>query len=858
MSKSKKILNRYKLYLLSFLLPLLVLTIIYIIRNITPFGNRTITIVDSIHQYVPFFSEYYYKLTHHENLFYTFHSGMGINFFALWAYYLSSPLNLLILLFKQEHINQAVCLIMTLKIALCGPFFVYYLEKKTYKNNPRILIFSTAYALSNYVIGFYWNVMWMDCIILLPIIIVGLEKLVKENNPKLYTITLFLSLFCNFYISFMICLFLVMYYFAMDFKGVKNFIKSGISFAFHSILAAAMAAVVLIPTYQALMKTSSAKMELPKPEWYTSFFDIFMAGAVGHPSIRTDNFDGHINLYCGVLSMLLIMLYIFHPKLSIRKKLVHIGIMMFIAISFNLTTLNYIWHGFHNQYGIPNRFSFLYIFLMLIMSGEVLQDIRKYKPFHIGFSYLATMVFVIASYFLAVDRQKFAIYAVTMFLLCVYAVVLLLYINRTIKTKVVIAILFAIQLLELGGNSIVNFGGLNGGDLGYYYEEAPKVKELVNGLEQEEFYRIEMNKAKVLDESTYHNLNSVGIFGSTARGSVVTTMGNLGFYSAANEYLYRGNAPVTNALLGVKYLIVRKKEANYSEFTHVKNDGDLYLYENENALPLGFMVEDEIVNLEYTGTNPFIIQNNFLSAAIAETQEVYSIFYQDSIEGAGASIEETSNGECIFTRDNTQMNEVTYTYNIEEDMDMYIHYVGSQASSVLIKIDDIIRANERIPNEIIHVGKVGQGQTVTLTFRLKEDKETGVIRVKAAGYKEEMLKSAVAILRKNSLKVKVDNPSKFTGTIDTNKAGYLLTTIPYDEGFTVTVDDQPVKTYKIADAFLAIRLGEGSHTIKFSYVPEGFKEGAIISLCGLLIFIVMCVLEAIGHRKGRDIYDARK
>ena len=121
-----------------------------------------------------------------------------------------------------------------------------------------------------------------------------------------------------------------------------------------------------------------------------------------------------------------------------------------------------------------------------------------------------------------------------------------------------------------------------------------------------------------------------------------------------------------------------------------------------------------------------------------------------------------------------------------------------------------------------------------------------------------MLKSAVAILRKNSLKVKVDNPSKFTGTIDTNKAGYLLTTIPYDEGFTVTVDDQPVKTYKIADAFLAIRLGEGSHTIKFSYVPEGFKEGAIISLCGLLIFIVMCVLEAIGHRKERDIYDARK
>ena len=124
-----------------------------------------------------------------------------------------------------------------------------------------------------------------------------------------------------------------MYYFAMDFKGVKNFIKSGISFAFHSILAAAMAAVVLIPTYQALMKTSSAKMELPKPEWYTSFFDIFMAGAVGHPSIRTDNFDGHINLYCGVLSMLLIMLYIFHPKLSIRKKLVHIGIMMFMLMS---------------------------------------------------------------------------------------------------------------------------------------------------------------------------------------------------------------------------------------------------------------------------------------------------------------------------------------------------------------------------------------------------------------------------------------------------------------------------------------------------------------------------------------------
>ena len=262
--------------LLAGLLPACFLLGVWIAEKIGPFGGNSLTMVDSLHQYLPFFSDYYDKLQNEGSLFYTWDIGLGSNMLSIIAYYIACPINFLVVLFKQEHIYIAMSLFIGIKIILSGMSFAYYMREKCEeqgKYQAMILIFSTAYALSNYIIGYSWNLMWMDCILILPLIMAGFERMTETGNYKLYVLSLFYGLMCNYYICFMICIFLVMEFLLTNHKSIKKFFTDGFRLAGCSLLAAGMAAFLLIPAYLGLNTTASANRVFPKAEWYGSIWD---------------------------------------------------------------------------------------------------------------------------------------------------------------------------------------------------------------------------------------------------------------------------------------------------------------------------------------------------------------------------------------------------------------------------------------------------------------------------------------------------------------------------------------------------------------------------------------------------------
>ena len=195
----------------SFLLPLLLVVIVCISHEVYPFGDQCILHIDMYHQYCPFFTELLHKLREGGSAFYTWNVGLGVDFVSLYAYYLASPLNWLLLLCPQGAVIEFMTILVVLKISLAGLFFGYYLKYHFSSNHPAISIFATAYALSAFVAAYAWNIMWMDCIALAPLVLVGLEKLVKEEKPALYYVSLSLCILSNYYISIMICIFPVSY-----------------------------------------------------------------------------------------------------------------------------------------------------------------------------------------------------------------------------------------------------------------------------------------------------------------------------------------------------------------------------------------------------------------------------------------------------------------------------------------------------------------------------------------------------------------------------------------------------------------------------------------------------------------------
>ena len=186
--------------LAAFLIPLLISVIICIDHEVYPFGERCLLQVDMYHQYCPFFTEFVDKLRSGESLMYSWTIGLGADFVSLFAYYLASPLNWFILLCPKGYVIEFMSILMILRISLCGLTFAYYLKKHFHTNHPAIAVFGTAYALSAFMAAYAWNVMWTDCLVLAPLIILGVEQLVKEKKAALYYVTLATAILSNYYI----------------------------------------------------------------------------------------------------------------------------------------------------------------------------------------------------------------------------------------------------------------------------------------------------------------------------------------------------------------------------------------------------------------------------------------------------------------------------------------------------------------------------------------------------------------------------------------------------------------------------------------------------------------------------------
>ena len=367
-----------KICFFSFLLPFLSMMAIFIGNGIYPFGDQSFMHSDMYHQYVPFLEEFVRKVRDGEPLYYSWRIGMGSNYLSLYGYYSASPFNWLMLLLPEKYLIEFMSYMVVFKIGLCGFTFSWLLTEKFHTNDLSVLFFSTFYAMSGFVAAYNWNVMWMDTLVLAPLIVLGLEKLVFEKKYSLYCITLGLCILSNYYLSIMVCIFLCLYFLVLvpnlfgsdGWKAFRARLLGAIGrFALFSLLAGGLASVLLIPEIAALHATEFSEFNFPeKINWYFSFFDVIARHATGVS--RETGLDHWPNIFCSSAVFFLIPLYIVNRKIPLKEKLGRLVLCTFFIVSFSVNTLNFIWHGFNYPDSLPARQSFLYILLVLLMCYE--------------------------------------------------------------------------------------------------------------------------------------------------------------------------------------------------------------------------------------------------------------------------------------------------------------------------------------------------------------------------------------------------------------------------------------------------------------------------------------------------------
>lgn len=330
------------------------------------------------------------------------------------------------------------------------------------------------------------------------------------------------------------------------------------------------------------------------------------------------------------------------------------------------------------------------------------------------------------------------------------------------------------------------------------------------------------------------------MFGSTANGGAVSMMNHLGFYTGANEYLYKGATPLTNLLLHVKYNIRREEDKNLNDFRLVKSYDKMDLLENPYETYIGYGIEGDLSNWFYESAYPFRVQNDFVKQAYGMDEIFHDIPIADP-ETNDCEIQRTNDGEYSFHNTSSQADNLVFTIPTTGGEDLYIHYDGSQVTNAIVKVGDEIRVSKKINSEIYHVGLIEPGNEVQVCLQLADDDvKQGVVRLSAANFDQLQFSRVQEKMSGTGVHVNSYTSSSLEGDIVMKQDGLILFSIPFDQGWTVKVDNRETKAVAVADGLLAVRAKAGIHNLELSYVSPGFYSGAILSIGGIGIFIVFC------------------
>ena len=847
--------------LLAMLITLVFMIVTMIVSKVGPFGGGSYTMVDSMHQYVPFFADYKDKLVNHGSMFFTWKVGMGVNFQSLFFYYLACPLNLLVAFVSKSGIPTFMTILTVLKIVFSAGAFSYYLSrhKGGVKNTTLITAFGTAYALNNYMLGYMWNVEWLDCIMVFPLIILGFEKLMDKGDPKLYCLSLTYCLWCNYYIAYMVCLFLVLWYFTESHGGVKKFFSHIIRFAGYSILAGAMTAVSLLTAYMGIMQTAAGKMELPKWTWYQNIKELLKAHLIFTNPIKMNVFDGGANLYCGTFVILLAFVYLFIEKEKLVQRIGKFLLLAVLIVSCNNELLNYIWHGFHNQYGIPNRFTFLYMFVLLTMAYRAALRLR-----YISGYYITSALFLAGGFWSYIIYSTYGagnqsgikaymkpeiIWTVVITLGCYFLFML----RRTGLKKskiltVVMSIAFVTDIIFAADHSMDYIGCANAANSMRRADEMEDVTAAAHKMAEEEgavFYREDMINPYIIDEATMNGMNSIGIFCSTVRGETVTATGKLGFYTGANEYLYFGACHGTNMLFGVRHIYATRADYfNPDETTPLIYESDASnVYKNNFALPVAYMVGDKVASIDLLHGRDIINVNELVAGAADNDQELYKDKHFDmtaSGEKAKAWVDGYTSDLVGYAADGSGKPIVKASFVVDKDGRYVVDIIANNVYKVRYRKNDVQTGYDRYQSQIFDLGELKAGDKVELCVEFNDSySKNGSVRFDYAELDKVVLANDYAKLSEHAIDLSEAKDGYLKGTIDAGEGGTMFIAVPYDEGWSAYVDGKKVKINKVQTAFMGIELSAGTHDIELKYTAPGFWPGMLLTMAAWCVFVFL-------------------
>lgn len=845
--------NRY--IILAFFVPFIIMFAAYAAADFYPFGENQVAVIDMYHQYFPFISQLQEKLQTGGSLLYSWNGGMGTNFLTLLSYYAASPLYLLTVFVPQEYLMEAVTLIILIKIGLASAFMAVYLRSMHKKCDCATVAFSTLYGLCAYVMGYYWCLMWLDTVALLPLCMLGLNRLLDRGQVKLYTISLAVIMLTNYYTGGMVCIFILVYYPVLYFsrysgRGAAGCLRITGKAVLCSVTGIFMAGITLLPTFLNMQNSYYIDSEMPEESsFYHSLLDIVTNLL---PKTELTVREGLPNIYCGLICVMLAVLFMTLRRIPLRRRLLTGGLLAFLVLSFNWNKLDFLWHGLHFPNQLPFRYSFVFSFLLVGLAYEAFLHIRQIAPKQIGIVTLAGAGYVLLAQKLYEDKFDPEFAYVCLALLFLYGGFLAVYRTGRYHQPLMRLLLLLIVAGEMVVNTSAAVDKVSFTNRAEYFSESSQIEKLVKDTRKQDtgFYRMEVSNPLILNAPMMYHYPGVSEFSSTVNGNVSYFMEHIGLEAenVKNRYNYVLTTPVANAMLGIKYIISKGTSIEREPALTLAGGEEMTcIYENQYYLPVGYMADKEVLDTwDYSQYNSFDVLNDFVHLATGEQEQVFRPMGVPQINGTHVTLGEYHEGQVDCTS-NGSSPQVDLVFTVPYQQQVYVFAETSGAESITAQTENgnPVSLKEDC-GAVVSLGTCQAGERVTIHITY-EGEEAGNITAYAYGLNQAAWDRAYARLADETLQVSSHSDTSIEGTIEVMNDGVFLTSIPYEKGWTLKIDGKEQEIDPLGDAFLAVPLKAGTHKVELTYVPDGLIPGILMSLCGLGILIALSMIR---RRKG--------
>ena len=830
---------------LSFITPVILLAIVYIFTGIL-FGDKSILINDMSSQYVELMQYFREALVGKKDFLYSFNLGMGKSLIGTTAYILSSPVNILMLLFPKMDIQIVIIMIILIKYGLSGFSFNYYLKKKFNSENYMAILFSLCYSFMAYNISYTLNIMWLDGVFLLPLVLAQLIELIEKDKKTGLLISMTILIVSQFYMAYIVILFSIIYFWYEIFSRENNMTFKMAFLKFLKYigligLSAMISAFLTLPTYLSLVRENSVKSLLTFNVKY-NFGDIYSKIFIG--SFDTLRTLGTPNLYCGIIIIILVIAYFFSDQINKKEKISTFSVLILMYISLKVEFMYMIWHALDRPNWFPARFSFTICFFLICVAYKLYLTLKK--KLLIGPIVITILILMASVVFIRRKYISVSDIIINLMILCVYLINFILK-ARQKRIEILLCILI---IFELFVNAVLTQYDLDK-SIGYVYKEdyiyeKKEIKQAISDIKSQDkgIYRIEKDFATRYNNGLSNGYMALDIYTSNYNRRLHTFLRYLGLSFFDKYGRYAGTTVVSDALLGIKY-IISDKGSNVYPLIGQTDEYDIYI--NNNAFPLVFSVNSKIMNMmpyeKYN--NPFELQTDIINRISGKNYRLFKVVDFNLEKRENLKITDAKDGKIKYEKiDKSKVAYIEYTIKAKKEKNisyLFIDDLEKIVSKIYLKINDMDVSGDIIDqgDKIIKVDNNDKIKIIIDTDSLEINKD------KIYELERENFENAVKEIKNTRSQYFIekmkDGYIKINANINENEI--LMTTIPYEMGWKLKINGKQGKIEKIADVFIGIRPEKGTNIIELKYETPGLKIGIFISLVTLIILVFIKIYK---------------